>query len=406
MESVVVVGASLAGFHAIRALRKEGYEGRLTVVGDEPHRPYDRPPLSKDFLAAKVDEDALALAKGDQLDELDLDWQLGVRATGCDLDARVVRLADQREVPFDGLVIATGGSPRRLTGMPANLAGLHVLRTVDDSRALRADLDATPGRVVVVGAGFIGAEVAATCRERGLEVTVVEALPVPMVGALGPMVGTVCADVQRDHGVDVRLGVGVEAIEQGDRVEGVTLTDGTVLPADVVVVGVGVTPVTDWLEGSGLTLDNGVVCDEACLAAPGVVAAGDVARWPNAAFGGELMRVEHWENAIDMGGHAARRLLAGDPVDHTTFRYAPVPWFWSDQYDRKIQLAGRVRADDEVVIVNGSVEERRFAAIYGRAGRIVGVFGMNRPRHVMQYRNLIVRGAGWDEALELARSSS
>jgi 3-phenylpropionate/trans-cinnamate dioxygenase ferredoxin reductase subunit len=406
MESVVVVGASLAGFHAVRALRKEGYEGRLTVVGDEPHRPYDRPPLSKDFLAAKVDEDALALAKGDQLDELDLDWQLGVRAIGCDLDARVVRLADQREVPFDGLVIATGGSPRRLTGMPANLAGLHVLRTVDDSRALRADLDATPGRVVVVGAGFIGAEVAATCRERGLEVTVVEALPVPMVGALGPMVGTVCADVQRDHGVDVRLGVGVEAIEQGDRVEGVTLTDGTVLPADVVVVGVGVTPVTDWLEGSGLTLDNGVVCDEACLAARGVVAAGDVARWPNAAFGGELMRVEHWENAIDMGGHAARRLLAGDPVDPTAFRYAPVPWFWSDQYDRKIQLAGRVRADDEVVIVNGSVEERRFAAIYGRAGRIVGVFGMNRPRHVMQYRNLIVRGAGWDEALELARSSS
>jgi 3-phenylpropionate/trans-cinnamate dioxygenase ferredoxin reductase subunit len=189
-------------------------------------------------------------------------------------------------------------------------------------------------------------------------------------------------------------------------VSGVTLTDGTYLAADVVVVGVGVQPVTNWLEGSGLTIDNGVVCDAACLAAPGVVAAGDVARWPNAAFGGELMRVEHWENAIDMGGHAARRLLAGNPADPAPFRYAPVPWFWSDQYDRKIQLAGRVRADDEVAIVSGSAEERRFAAIYGRGGRIVGVFGMNRPRHVMQYRNLIVRGASWDEALELARSAA
>ena len=217
-----------------------------------------------------------------------------------------------------------------------------------------------------------------------------------------------CADVHRDHGVDVRLGTGVVGLEGGERVERVALSDGTVVAADVVVVGIGVRPSTGWLEGSGLPLDNGVVCDAACAVVPGVVAAGDVARWPNAAFGGEPMRVEHWENAIEMGGHAARTLLAGGGGSSGAEppAYAPVPWFWSDQYDRKIQLAGRVRADDEVAIVEGSLEERRFAALYGRAGRLVGVFGMNRPRHVMQYRNLIVGGASWDEALALARSAA
>ena len=191
-------------------------------------------------------------------------------------------------------------------------------------------------------------------------------------------------------------------ITGADRVEQVVLSDGTRLDADVVVVGVGVIPNTEWLEGSGLEIRNGVVCDETCLAAPGVVAAGDVARWPNRLFG-QSMRVEHWDNAIDQGMAAARRLLAGDDAAEP---FAPVPWFWSDQYDRKIQLAGRSGPDDEVVVVTGSPEERRLAAIYGRAGRIVAVLGFNRPRHVMQYRRLIARGAGWDEALEFARSQS
>jgi 3-phenylpropionate/trans-cinnamate dioxygenase ferredoxin reductase subunit len=310
LQSIVVVGASLAGLHAVRALRKEGFDGRLTLVGAEPHRPYDRPPLSKDFLAGAADESTLRLAGADQLDELGVDLRLGVSAVACDTTDRRVRLADGGEVPYDGLVIATGGAARRLPGMAHELPGVHVLRTLDDAVALRADLDRRPGRVVIVGAGFIGAEVAATCRGRGLDVTLLEALPVPLAHALGPRVGAVCADLQRDHGVDVRLGAGVRSIAGGERVERVHLVDGTVIEADVVVVGVGVQPCTEWLEGSGLTLDNGVVCDATCLAAPGVVAAGDVARWPNPAFDRALMRVEHWENAIEMGGYAARRLLA------------------------------------------------------------------------------------------------
>ena len=226
--------------------------------------------------------------------------------------------------------------------------------------------------MAVVGAGFIGAEVAATARERGLEVTVIEALPVPLGRVLGTEIGTVCADVHRDHGVDLRLGVGVDGFGGHGRVERVNLSDGTSVDADVVVVGIGVVPNTEWLEGSGLTLDNGVVCDETCLAAPGIAAAGDVARWPNPLFG-ETMRVEHWDNAIAQGQHAALRLLQADDEAQP---YAPVPWFWSDQYDRKIQLAGRAAPDDEVRIITGSTEERRFAALYGRAGRLVGRPGL------------------------------
>ena len=254
----------------------------------------------------------------------------------------------------------------------------------------------------MVGAGFIGAEVAATARDRGLDVTMVEMAETPLERVLGAVMGGVCAEVHVDHGVDLRLGVGVESLTGTDRVEQVVLTDGTRLDADVVVVGVGVIPNTDWLEGSGLEIANGVVCDETCLAAPGVVAAGDVARWPNRLFG-ESMRVEHWDNAIGQGTAAARRLLAGEGGGEP---FAPVPWFWSDQYDRKIQLAGRSGPDDEVVVVTGEPAERRFAAIYGRAGRIVAVLGFNRPRHVMQYRRLIAKGASWDDALEFARSQA
>jgi NADPH-dependent 2,4-dienoyl-CoA reductase/sulfur reductase-like enzyme len=296
-------------------------------------------------------------------------------------------------VSFDGLVIATGSRVRTLPGQP-DLAGIHTLRTLDDCLALRADLEAVPSRVVVVGAGFIGAEVAATARQRGLEVTLLEALPVPLQRVLGDRMGSVCADLHRDQGVDVRLSTGVDAFvdDAKGRVAGVVLSDGTTLEADVVVVGVGVVPNTEWLEGSGLTIDNGVVCDETCLAAPGVVAAGDIARWPNRRFG-EVMRVEHWENAQEQGAHAARRLL-GD-----TAPYEPVPWFWSDQYDRKLQLAGRPRPDDEVRVVEGSLDERRFVALYGRAGRLVGVLGMNRPRHVMQLRSAIAERISFDDAL-------
>jgi NADPH-dependent 2,4-dienoyl-CoA reductase/sulfur reductase-like enzyme len=394
LENVVVVGASLAGFRAVEELRHTGYDGSITVIGAEAHLPYDRPPLSKQILAGTWESDRLPLtAIGKEVDDLDIDWRLGVAASGLDLSARRVELADSTSVPYDGLVIATGAGVRTLPGQP-ELEGLHTLRTLDDCLALRADLDGSPGRVVVVGAGFIGAEVAATARQRGLDVTLLEALATPLQRALGDQLGTVCGDIHREQGVDVRLSTGVDGfVDDGHgHLRGIRLSDGSTVDADVAVVGVGVAPNTGWLEGSGLTLDNGVVCDETCLAAPGVVAAGDIARWPNRRFG-EVMRVEHWENAQEQGAHAARRLLG-----HLE-SYEPVPWFWSDQYDRKIQLAGRSSADDEVQIVDGSVEERRFVALYGRAGRVVGVLGMNRPRPVMEYRQLIADGISWEDAL-------
>jgi len=422
VKSVTVVGASLAGMRAAEALRREGFDGRVTVVGDETDAPYDRPPLSKQVLAGEWEPDRIALYDDESLADLQLTWRLGARAVGFDAATHTVTLAGGERLSADGVVIATGARTRTLPGT-ADLAGVYTLRTLADSLAIRREFEATPGRVVVVGAGFIGAEVAATARGRGLDVTMVEMAETPLERVLGAELGRVCADVHADHGVDLRLGVGVESIVGSPdprsgadsvtggragssaprpmRVRRVVLTDGTRLDADVVVVGVGVIPNTEWLEGSGLDIDNGVVCDETCLAAPGVVAAGDVARWPNRLFG-QSMRVEHWDNAIAQGIAAAQRLLVGEAAEP----FAPVPWFWSDQYDRKIQLAGRSGPDDAVVVVTGSPAERRFAAIYGRAGRIVAVLGFNRPRHVMQYRRLIARGATWDEALEFARSQS
>jgi NADPH-dependent 2,4-dienoyl-CoA reductase/sulfur reductase-like enzyme len=400
MPSIVVVGGSLAGLRAAEELRRQGFDGTITVVGDEPHRPYDRPPLSKQVLAGAWGRDQIDLtvmADGG-VDALDLDWRLGTRAVSLDVAERTLTLAgaETGRMSFDGLVIATGATPRTLPGH-GDLAGIHTLRTLDDCLTVRSVLDAEPRRVVVVGAGFIGAEVAATCRTRGLDVTLIEALPVPLERAVGADVGALTADIHRDHGVDVRLGVGVARIDGAERVEQVQLADGTVLEADLVVVGVGVAPNTGWLEGSGLALDNGVVCDAACLAAPGIVAAGDVARWPSPRFGAAL-RVEHWDNAVTMGEHAARTLLAGDSAGP----YDPVPWFWSDQYDRKIQLAGWASGADEMQVVDGSFAERRFAAIYRKGERIAGVLAMNRPRQVAIYRKLIEANAGWTEALAQA----
>ena len=405
MRTVAVVGTSLAGLRAIETLRREGYDGRIVAIGGEPHLPYDRPPLSKELLAGLREPDDISLRK-QGVDDLEVDWVLGTRATALDVGARELTLADEARITFDGLVLATGSTPRLLPNQPAlashdGMDGLFVLRTVDDAMALRTALEAGP-KVVVIGAGFIGAEVAATCRQRGLDVTVLEALPQPMVRGLGPELGAVIADMHRDHGVDLRTGVGVEAIEGDTRVERVRLADRTEIAADVVLVAVGVVPDISWLEDSGLTLENGVVCDETCLAAPGVVAAGDVARFPNRLFDGELMRLEHWTNATEQGVHAARRLLAGDGGIDLAF--APVPFVWSDQYDRKIQTVGVVSGECDLHVAHGSYAERQFVALFGRDGRIVGALGFNRARQVMQYRKLIAERASWDSALELAKS--
>jgi len=396
VRRIVVVGASLAGWHAATTLRREGFDGELVVVGAEPDRPYDRPPLSKAFLATG-DEAKVALGGVADSDALGLTWRLGRRASALRLDERTVVLDDGEQLAFDGLVIACGAEVRTLPSVPLG-DGVHALRTLHDARSLRADLDRRSGPVVVIGAGFIGAEVAATCRDAGRDVVLVEAAPVPLERAVGAEVGTVCAEVHREHGVDVRLGTTVT----GRRASGVLeLDDGTTVDAGVVVVGVGVRPSTGWLEGSGLLLDDGVCCDATGLAAPGVVAAGDVARWPNELFFGDPMRVEHWDNAIDMGAFVARRLLAGDGWDPST-TFAPVPWFWSDQYDRKLQMAGRATGADRTAVVAGSFEDRRFVVLYGRQGRLVAAFGMNRPRYVVQCRSLIAARTPFEDALDLA----
>jgi NADPH-dependent 2,4-dienoyl-CoA reductase/sulfur reductase-like enzyme len=403
-RGVVVVGASLAGLRAVETLRTEGFDGPLTLIGAEDHLPYDRPPLSKKVLSGEWEPDRIALRRDGGLDALGLTARLGVRAVGLGLAEREVRLSDGSVAAYDALVLATGSEVRRLPGQP-DLDGLHMLRTLDDSLALRAALTRGSPRVVVVGAGFIGSEVAATAHGLGCAVTVIEALPVPLERALGAEMGAACAALHRDSGVDLRLGVGVEGFDGRDRIEGVRLTDGSVVAADVVVVGVGVAPATGWLEGSGLELRDGVVCDASLAAGPpGVYAAGDVCRWPNQLFG-EEMRVEHWTNAAEQGAHAARAILgaaAGEPP----IPYAPVPFFWSDQYGLKLQFLGRARADDDVRVVHGSTEEHGFVALYGRAGRLRGVFGMARPKLVMGYQRLLAERVTWEDALAHAASAA
>jgi len=402
VDSIVVVGASLAGLRAVETFRREGFAGRLSLVGAEPHLPYDRPPLSKEMLAGDWEHDQIVLRKV-PYEDLDLELRLGVSATALDVSKRVVTLAGGTELGFDGLVIATGSTPRTLPGQPP-LDGVFTLRTIDDCHAVRARLDAG-ARVVVIGAGFIGSEVAATCRKRGLDVTVLEALPQPMVRGVGMVLGEVLGRLHRDRGVDLRCGVTLESIEGEGHVSGVRLADGEVIPCDVLIVAVGVAPETRWLEGSGLVLDDGVVCDETLLAAPGIVAAGDVARWPNPAFDGEVMRIEHWTNAAEQGVYVGQRLLQGDRGE-TPEPFAPIPFVWSDQYDVKIQVAGRFSGQDRMEVAHGSLDADRFVAIFERGGRISGVLGFSEARRVMQYRRMIAERASFDAALDFAAAAA
>jgi len=383
IRTVAVVGASLAGLSAVEALRKLGYDGRIVVVGGEEGRPYDRPPLSKQVLAGKAEPDQTFLRSPAALENLAAEWRLGRRATGLDLERRAVEMAGDEPVPFDGLVIATGAAPRRLP-QPSEMGGIHVLRTLADCLALKEELDRSP-RVAVVGAGFIGAEVAATARQRGLDVDIVEFLPTPLANSLGSAAGSWCAQLHIDHGVRLHCGVAVTGFQGTDRVEALQLSDGRILPADVVVVGAGVIPETGWLEGSGLRLDNGVVCDEYCQGAPDVVAAGDVARWFNPLFG-ETMRVEHWTNAVEQGEAAARNLVVPEP---DRVPYSPVPYFWSDQYGVKIQFCGRVRPEDELRVVHGSPDNREFVALFSRDGRLTGALAFDCAREFAPYQGVI-----------------
>jgi len=391
-DRIVVVGGSLAGFRSIEALRAQGYEGEIVALCAEAEMPYDRPPLSKQFLKGAWEEDRLSLARGD-FSAVEADWRLGSVAQCLDSQAKEIELDDGTRVGYGGLVIATGSTPRPLPGAP-NLEGMHVLRNLADARAMRAALH--PGaRLLVIGAGFIGMEVAASARELGLEVTVLEAMPAALVRGLGEELGHVVAGRFADHGVEVRCGVGVEKILGTSSVQGVQLVDGTRLDADLILVGIGVEPACGWLRGSGLEIQNGILCDATGRTSlSDVVAAGDVARWHNPVYG-EAIRYEHWTSAVEQSGIAAARLLAGDAhVDPL----AQVPYVWSDLFEMRLAMAGDVNGYDEMRVCQGELDEDRFLVLFGRQGKLAAAVGMKRPRPLNACRTLIAEGASFEEA--------
>jgi len=398
IRRIAVVGASLAGLRAVEFIRRAKFDGELVLIGGEKHRPYDRPPLSKEVLRGETDAERLALRQK-SYDDLNVELRLGQRAQSLDTGAREVLLQGGEVVSYDGLVIATGSEVRTLPNQPS-LQGIHVLRTLDDALAIRAALEARP-RVAVIGAGFIGAEVAASARQLGLEVTMIEALEAPLAQSLGPRLGRILQGAHERRGVRVLCGRRVERFGGDPGVESVWLDDGSRVDCDLVVVGIGVTPSVSWLDGSEVDVDDGVRCDETLATnVPGVVAAGDVASWYNPLFE-ERMRVEHWTNAVEQARHAVSTLLAA-PGEAEPFE--SVPMFWSDQFDIKIQAAGKPKPEDELTIARRGPDDEKLIALYSRAGRVVGAVAFNQPPKLVQLRTLIGKRGGLDEALKIVDS--
>lgn len=371
---IVIVGGGLAAARTAEQLRKAEYAGPITLISDEVHLPYDRPPLSKDVLRAEVDDTTLKPAEF--YAENNITLLLGSGAVKLDTEAQTVTLAGGEVVAYEELVIATGLVPRTIPSLP-DLEGIRVLRTYDESLALRAHAGSAK-RAVVIGAGFIGCEVAASLRKMGVEVTIVEPQPTPLASVLGTEIGELVARLHRAEGVDVRCGVGVTGVTGTGHVEKVQLADGSELDADVVVVGIGSRPSTDWLDGSGIAVDNGVVCDAAGrTSAPNVWAIGDVASWRDVA--GHQVRVEHWSNVAEQARVIVPAMLGQDATAAVV-----VPYFWSDQYDVKIQCLGEPKAGDTVHIVED--DGRKFLAFYERDGLVSGVVGGGMPGKVMKNR--------------------
>jgi NADPH-dependent 2,4-dienoyl-CoA reductase/sulfur reductase-like enzyme len=404
-DRFVVVGGSLAGLRAAQAARRAGFAGPLTMVGGERHLPYDRPPLSKEYLDISEDGPNTPTfhTKEELRDELDVELRLSTWATGLDGARKVLSVSGPDgpdEVGYGSLVIATGAAARTLPGAE-KLSGVHTLRNLDDAMAIRAALDAG-ARIVVVGAGFIGSEVASSARKRGLSVTVLEALPVPLVRAVGEDMGRACAALHRVNGTDLRCGVKVTGLVGSDgKVTGVSLDDGTTVAADLVVVGTGVAPCTEWLAESGVRRherDRGIVCDQTLSTGlAGVYAAGDVAHFPHPLFDDTLMRLEHWTNAAEQGALAAKNAL--NPAEAKPA--VGVPYFWSDWYGSRIQFVG-IPAADEIRVISEELGEEKFLALYRRGDRITGTITINRPAQVMKYRRMIAQSKSWAEALEFA----
>jgi len=386
-HGIVIVGGGLGAARTAEQLRRSEFSGRITIVSDETHLPYDRPPLSKEVLRKEVDD--VALKPRAYYDENDIVLRLGSAATSLDTAAQTVTLADGAVLGYDELVIATGLVPRRIPAFP-DLEGIRVLRSFDESMALRRHATEAQ-RAVVIGAGFIGCEVAASLRSLGVDVVLVEPLPTPLAAVLGEQIGGLVARLHRDEGVDVRTGVSVAEVRGQGHVDSVVLSDGTELTADLVVVGIGSRPATEWLDGSGVAVDNGVICDEAGrTTVPNVWALGDVASWRDST--GHQVRVEHWSNVADQARVVVPAMLGQDVPSAVV-----VPYFWSDQYDVKIQCLGEPEATDIVHLIED--DGRKFLAYYERDGVVVGVVGGGMPGKVMKVRAKIAGAAPIAELL-------
>jgi 3-phenylpropionate/trans-cinnamate dioxygenase ferredoxin reductase subunit len=389
-SSVAVVGASAAGLSVAETLRRQGFDGRVTLIGEEECLPYDRPPLSKQILSGAWPEERVWLRDEATISGLNLDLRLGTAAVAVDPAQRMVALADGSRVSYDELVIATGVRARRLPGTEG-VAGVHTLRTLSDAMALRAALAAKP-RLVVVGAGFLGAEAAAVAREAGAEVTLISDLEAPLSDVLGPELGELLIRMHAEHGVKIITGLMVrDVLASAGRAVGVRLADDRVIEADAVLVAIGSVPNVDWLAGSGIEIGDGVLCDQYCQAGPGVWAAGDVASWIHPAFG-ERLRVEHRTNAGEQGMAVARNILSrGAPAP-----FAPVPYIWSDQYDRKIQIYGLPKGSDRFAVTQGSLAERELVALYGKNDLVRAAVGINMVRPVRAARALVATPTPWE----------
>lgn len=402
-SSVVVVGNGAAGIGVAQFLRAEGYEGLITIVGDEVAEPYDRPPLSKQVLTGVWAPDRAALLPRVRLEALQARFRTGTAAVGLDLDGHRVHLQDGSHVDYDQVVVATGVRPREISH--ESLTNVFVLRTLQHALKLRTALS-TPGtKLVVIGGGFLGLEVASSARLMGAEVTVVEPVPgILLRSRIGETAAAKLQAMHKRHGVRLITGVGVvalagrpedlsssfaKAIEepwQSAAVRAVELTDGTALEADVVLVAIGCTPNVEWLDGSGLTLDNGIVCDESCSAAIDVWASGDVARWLHLGVGRHV-RLEHRTNATEQGQAVARNMLGHDEP------FVPVPFFWTDHYDVKIQFAGFLPPDAEFEVVEGCADGRSFVLRIYKHGVFVGVLGWNSPRKLLLHREALLKAS-------------
>jgi 3-phenylpropionate/trans-cinnamate dioxygenase ferredoxin reductase component len=394
---IVIIGASLAGLRAAESLREAGFGGELIIVGEETHGPYDRPPLSKQVLLGRVRASDTRLARRR---EVNADWKLGIRATRLDQIGQRVFLDNGQKLRFDRLLIATGVRARPWgNGGEAALDGVYTLRTHEDAARLSERLDNPQTRVLVIGAGFTGSEIASACRERGLQVTVTERGPAPLIGALGGVLGSFAAKLHRAHGVDLRCGVTVTAFKcQGRRLTGAELSDGTEIDSDIAVVALGSIRNTEWLADSGLAAGpRGIACDAGCRAfnqsgivTDDVFVAGDVARFPHPLFEYQFLSLEHWGNAAAQAEIAAHNMLHPAPLRRA---HLAMPAFWSSQFGVNIKSVGVPTFSDKVVIAQGSLESSRFVAVYGHRGRITAAVSVNHTKWLEHYERLIEAGA-------------